>query len=190
VPGTVRKSKLKSGKVSWGFVLDRGKKENGARDQVAKYGFRARGEAAQALADAISNARQPKSEAPSDVPFGIFFLQWLADHGASNWSPKTIEANRQRAEYACRTIGTVPLSQLTPQILEQCFNGLKARGGKNASPVSGKTVKEVTSLVNQALKKATKWGLLQCNPMEDVDRITAPPTEARAPSIREYTELL
>jgi integrase len=187
--GTITKNSLKkTGKTSWGYVFDKGKKADGRRDQETKQGFGTRREAEEALRGAISLAR--KAIRPSDQPFGEFFKAWLIDHGQSNWGLKTQEENAGRANYAIRKFGNVPLSGLTAQTLEQSFNALKMSGGKNGGTLSAKTVKEVASLVNQALIKARKWKLITENPMEDVDKIKLPKRRAQSPQIAEFEKYL
>lgn len=54
--GTITKNKLKSGRVSWGYVFDGGKRSDGKRGQVTKQGFKTKGDAQEALRLAIQEA--------------------------------------------------------------------------------------------------------------------------------------
>jgi integrase len=177
--GTITKTRLKGSSVSWGYVFDASKDQNGKRRQVVRRGFKKKSEAEDALEKAIGE-RNNGCDVPQDSStFETFFKTWLEQHGAANWGKANREANDKRAAYAIRTFGAVPLSNLSAERIEQDLGTLLARGGRKTKdhpkgkPLSPKTVREIAALVSQALDKAVKWKKIPNNPMDNVDRPTA-----------------
>jgi integrase len=193
--GTITKKKLKGGRISWGYVFDASRNENGKRRQVVKKGFITKHEAADALREALGD--RGKGHIKEDTrTFAAFFNTWFEQHAAARWNKKTTEENRNRAAYAIRTFGQVSILKLDAMRLEQDFTTLLAKGGKKTAehpegrPLSPKTVREIAALVNQALDKAQKWGIIARNPMKDVERPSAHKKEVQIPEPYEYERFL
>jgi len=126
-------------------------------------GFEKKGEAADALREAIAEHENGRGVLKNARTFGVFFQDWLERQGAANWAKMTTEQNSKRAAYAIKLFGDVPLQKLTPMALEQHFGTLLLSGGRKTAehpdggPLSPKTVREIAALVSQALDKARKW---------------------------------
>src|SRR4051794_35303487 len=121
--GTITRRTLKgSSRPSWGYVFDLGRDQGGKRLQATKSGFKSKAEAHEALRAAIADrqatAKAASKPAPALIPtFADFFDRWIAEHAARRCSPKTLEAYGQHGAYAKREFGTVPLNELTPELL-------------------------------------------------------------------------
>jgi integrase len=195
---TVLKTKLKGTRprISWGYVFDADRDQDGRRHKKVRKGFETKGEAEDALRAAIGEYEKGGDVQKDNRTFETFFKTWLEQHGPSHWGHATAENNSKRAGYALRMFGSVPLQRLTAMRLEKDFSTLLAKGGiKTAQypegrPLSPKTVVEIYSLVRQALDKAVKWKLIERNPMHDVERPTAHRKEAHSPEPDEYEKLL
>jgi integrase len=174
--GTIIKTKLKGGRISWGYAFDVDRDQNGKRQKKVRKGFATKHEAADALREALGDYEKGGVVEKDPRTFETFFNSWLAQHGAAHWGQMTREQNNRRAAYAVRMFGTVPLQKLTHMRLEQSFATLLAKGGTNTPkhpegrPLSPKTVNAVAALVAQALDKAVKWKLIEHNPMDDIER--------------------
>jgi integrase len=190
VTGTITKYKLKTGKTSWGYVFTIGRDENGKRLQVVRKGFEKRGEAEDALREAITEHENGGRVVKDARTFGAFFKDWLERQGTTKWAKMTAEQNAKRGAYALRMFGDVPLQKLSAMRLEQDLSILLAKGGKNGAALSPKTVREIAALVSQALDKARKFKLITQNPMDDVERPAAHKKEVQIPQADDYERLL
>ncbi len=194
--GTITKNKLKSGRISWGYVCDVGRDANGKRRQVVRKGFATKHEAANALRLALGDHEKGRKIQKDSQTFGEFFRGWLQQHGANHWTRMTAEQNDKRAAYAIKMFGDVSLQKLSPMRIEQDLGFLLARGGRRTpehpegKPLSPKTVREIAALVSQALDKAVKWSLVDRNPMNDVERPATHKKEVRIPEPDEYEKFL
>jgi integrase len=194
--GTIIKTKLKSGRISWGYIVDVGRDETGKRRQIMRKGFVTKHEADAALQDAIGDRNKGVDIQKDSRSFEVFFKTWLEQHGAAHWGKMTLEQNKKRAEYALRMFGNVPLQNLTSMRIEQDFGKLLARGGRKSkehpegNPLSAKTVREIAALVSQALNKAVKWRMIERSPMGDVQLPTAHKKEVEIPQQDEYEKYL
>lgn len=195
--GTITKTKLKGGRISWGYVHDAGRDANGKRIQIARRGFKFKKDAEDALRDAIpADSRDSNVVRKDHRPFEVVFNMWLEQHGATHWGKATAESNTKRAGYAIRMFGMVPVQMLTSMRLERDFATMLAKGGRktkqhpDGGPLSPKTVREIAALVSQALDKAVKWKLIEKNPMVDVDRPTAHEKEVQILEPEQYEAYL
>jgi integrase len=188
--GTITKYKLKTGRISWGFVFTIGRDPAGKRLQVVRKGFETKHEAADALRAAMDEQKSGREVPKNSRTFEAFFNEWIELRGATKWAKMTTEQNKKRAAYANRMFGDVPLQKLNMMRLEQDFATLLTKGGKNGRPLSPKTVREIAALVSQCLDKARKAKLIVSNPMDDVERPAAHKKEVQIPEPDAYERLL
>jgi integrase len=194
--GTIFKTKLKSGRVSWGYIFDVGTDESGKRRQRKRGGFATKREAMDVLDEAVGNHKKGADVKKDPRLFETFFRSWLEQHGASHWGKVTLEMNRKRAAYAIRMFGDIPVQRLSPMRLEQSFGALLTNGGRKTAahpdggPLSPKTVRAVAALVSQALDKAVKWNIIERNPMAEVERPSAQKKEVEIMEPDEYERYL
>jgi Site-specific recombinase XerD len=194
--GTIIKTKLKRGRISWGYAFDAGRDQNGKRQKKVRKGFATKHEAADALREALGGYEKDGDIEKDPRTFEAFFKTWLEQHGAAHWGKMTAEQNNKRAAYAIKLFGDVPVQKLTSMRLEQSFGTLLARGGTKTAkhpegrPLSPKTVNAIAALVAQALDKAVKWKMIQHNPMNDFERATAHKKEVQLIEPDEYEKYL
>lgn len=181
--GTITKTKLKSGRISWGYYFLAGKDEAGKRQQITKQGFETKREAEEALRQAINRVNTPETEEAGDPrTFAEFFDYWIAEYAMRRCAPKTVERYRQLGEYAKRHFGGILLGELQPMRIEQAMNSLHDHGGQKSTahpegrPLSAKTVRHIGFLVNDVLETALRWGVIDVNPM---NRVELPKAEKR-----------
>lgn len=181
------KSKGKSKPVYiYGFVLDAGKDEDGKRRQIRRSGFATKREAQDALMEALRQQETPAAieqepEAPGRT-FGEFITEWLNDP-ARAVTPRTLEQYQQSAAYLTRPLGEMPLSQVTPRVLEKAIWELLASGGRDRKgeprPLAPKTVRHAAFVVHGAYETAFRLEEIDANPMK---RVKLPPLDKRDPS--------
>jgi integrase len=174
--GTIISRTTRKGKKSWGFSFFAGRDENGKRIQKVKRGFDKKGDAEEALREAIEEHQQAPA-AERDMPtFAAHFERWHGDHVKRHCSPKTAERYYELGQVAIRLFGNMPLDELDTMKLESAVNHLSDHGGRpteehpKGRPLSAKTVRHIAFMVHSCLQKAIKWKLISANPMEDVDK--------------------
>jgi integrase len=196
--GRVFKTTLKSGGISWGFVHDAGRHEDGRRRQALRKGFETKRAADEALREALSQWKQQPAGLSLECSesFKEFMEAWMTVHGAKHWGAMSEETNRRRASYAIREFGEVPLGDLTAGRIQKDLDALLLNGGRKTkehpqgSPLSRKTIREVTALVSMALDRAVKQRKIARNPVEDVDRVSAAKREVTIIEPEEYEKSL
>ena len=110
--GCVFKRKLPSGKVTWGYVIDAGKAEDGKRKQIFKSGFTRKLDADIELAKIVTERGEGEIVRPDPRTFADFAAAWLSEYADVSCSPKTAERYREMMAHVCRAIG----------LLDGCFN--------------------------------------------------------------------
>jgi integrase len=183
--GTITKTNLKNGRISWGYYFLSGKALNGKRRQTTKQGFATKREAEDALRIAIEKKRQGPGASLVTPMFREFFKRWMEEHATRKCSPKTIERYGELGAYAIRQVveisgntvlfGDVPLDKFGPMQMELVINSLADRGGQKTKehpdgrPLSAKTVRHIACVVHGCFEKAVKWQLINRNPMDGID---------------------
>ena len=115
---------------------------------------------------------------PQKHTLEVFLKRWLAtlaDRGEH--SPTTLAAYRWQADIACRHIGHIALEKLSPADLDGsircCCDGAASPasatpdGGRDAQPLTGRTVLHIHRVLHTALERARKWKLIGENPARD-----------------------
>lgn len=171
--GCVFKRELPSGRITWGYVIDAGKDENGKRKQIQKTGFGCKKAADKALRDKFKEKDQGELVRPDPTTFAAFLKDWFKEHAERNCTPKTVERYHQLAAYVLPHIGATKLQDLSALALERVLNGVKDSGGHNrktkaARPLSAKTVRHIAGLLHVAFETAIRWKLLKSNPVDGV----------------------
>ena len=106
---------------------------------------------------------------PQKHTLEAFLRRWLAtlaDRGEH--SPTTLAAYRWQADIACRHIGHIALEKLSARDLDQLYSLLLRRGGvarkpnadggRDARPLTGRTVLHIHRVFHSALERARKNG--------------------------------
>jgi integrase len=189
--GTITKRKLANGKMSWGYSFFAGRDEDGKRLQIKKGGFTTRGEASNALNNAmeahsarLAAGQPPTASPPPEKTFGQFIREWMDTHAKRTVTPRTLEQYRQSADYMTRLLGEIPLKRITARVLENAVYDLLASGGRdrkgNARPLAPKTVRHAAFVVNGAYETAFRLEEIDANPMR---RVKLPKLAKKEPAI-------
>src|SRR5207249_7758888 len=122
--GCVFKRKLPSGSISWGYVIDLGKDENGKRKQIFKSGFVRKLDADIALAKMVTERAEGSLVRPDPRTFAEFSEAWLTEYADTSCAPKTAERYREMMVHVTRQIGPQALSKLTTLQVQRLYNTL------------------------------------------------------------------
>jgi integrase len=151
-----------SGSVSkqgnkWYYVIELGKDENGKRQQKKQRGFATKKEAEKAMREAITAWEKGTYIEPSKMLFREYITDWLNDK-KNSVKKQTWEGY----EVLIRThiipvLGNVKVSSLTPNILQKFINDLMD------SHLAPSSVRKIYAILNNALSKAEKWGMIPKN---------------------------
>ena len=171
--GSVFKRTLTSGRAVWCLQLDLPPGADGKRQRVFRSGFKRKSEADEALQRLLAERNAGALVKPDPRTFASFLADWFSQHAERQCSPKTIERYRQLAEYVLPHLGHLPLSEITPLIVERLLNHLKDAGGRHrktgeARSLSARTVRHIAGLLSVAFRTAVRWKLLRQSPMESV----------------------
>lgn len=74
--------------------------------------------------------------------------------------------------------------------LDQWYQELRAGGGSDGRPLSGRTVRLCHTVMRQSLEQARKWGLIARNPARDATPPAARRIEIKPPSVEDVRGLL
>ncbi|MCL2704376.1 MAG: hypothetical protein FWE91_12365 [Defluviitaleaceae bacterium] len=106
----------------------------------------------------------------NDFTVGDWIEEWLNVYVGKTHSPNTLRRYRQIAEaYIKPKVGTVRLQGLTTMMLQRFYNEIKDVSPVSGSPISNKTLRNIHMVMQAALGKACKLGLIPKNPARDVD---------------------
>jgi integrase len=128
-------------------------------------------DADKALARLVAKVDQTKASASTTETVGDLLTRWNDQCETWGYSPETIRKYRSMAENVLRPkLGTLKLSKLTAEHLDQLYNELSAIGMK---PV---TIRKHHNLMSGALSQAVKWRLVPYNEA----KLATPPRASRA----------
>ena len=174
---SVKKWKLRSGKVSWCYVFDAPGSSREKRKQIRVTGFESKGKAQ--AAEAIRRIEEQKKyelaqtgPAPETLPTTLAMLlaEFLKEHAAKKLAPKTTERYWQQLPYISAALMSTPLEQIKPLHLSKEWTRLLENGGHNRRtkelrPLAAKTVRNIAGMVSSAFARGIKWGLVEMNPV-------------------------
>jgi hypothetical protein len=123
--GSITKYRKKDGRVSWGYYY----KAEGR--QYTKSGFATKFDASKALDAALGNYQDENGVARKGDTRTLaeYFPYWLDRHAALRCQPKTLERYRQLACYMIRLLGSIPILDLKPGLIQEAVNLLQLQGG-------------------------------------------------------------
>src|ERR1700674_4759468 len=84
--GCTFKRVLPSGRISWGYVVDAGKDENGKRKQIFKSGFARKLDADIELAKLVNDRNEGSLVRPDPRTFAEFSDAWLAVYAEASFA--------------------------------------------------------------------------------------------------------
>jgi integrase len=112
-------------------------------------------------------------QAPSQLSVGDYLESWIEsleyDVRMGNLRPGTAHhyAIDMRAKVIPR-IGQIALTDLTSKMLRRLYSDLLDSGGRSGKPLSGKSVRNVGTILRRALRDAVADDLLKSNPADGV----------------------
>jgi integrase len=171
------------------FIVDAGRKPDGARRQIKRMGFDSRGEAEEVLSELLASVHAGTWVPPSRLSVGEYLLD--------RWLPRTRTGAKTRADrelhmrvYVVPRIGGLTLEELSGDDLTFLHDHLAVRGrtraphpefGQGLSPT---TVRRIHTMLHKAFADAIRWGLLERNPCDRADPPSTSEVKGRARSAR------
>jgi integrase len=94
-----------------------------------------------------------------------YIERWLRDSVKGSVRTSTYASyERQVSRYVIPALGHVKLTKLTPAHVQRLYREMQDRG------LSARTVQYTHAVLHRALKQAKRWGMVNLNAAEDVDR--------------------
>ncbi|MFB5190684.1 site-specific integrase [Alicyclobacillus fastidiosus] len=161
----MRGSVKKDGR-SWYIVFDMGTDPiTGKRRQKKKRGFGTKKDAESALAKMMAEAESGMYAHSEKTTVDKFIAQWLEDK-----KPSVRKSTHRSYEWLMRRhvipyIGSVRLSKLSPMHLQRLYSTLQT----NEKPISNRSILHVHLVLQEALDRAVKWGMVPRNVAKAVD---------------------
>jgi integrase len=197
---SVRKHKLKSGRVSWSYCFDAPDSSRQNRTQISGYGFSTKKAAQDAESQRRLDVRREhatvqQEAAPRPLTLKNLIDEFLKEHATRNLAPKTVERYGDTVAYLSPALLSMPISQITPLVLTREWNRLRESGGhhrytKQPRPLSAKTVRNISGFVSSAFACGVKWELAESNPVANSSLPSLSRKEGLAFSIDEQHLLL
>lgn len=131
---------------------------------------------ARAMAELSRNAYVP----PTKLTITEFVEdQWLPAQ-RTRVRPGTLELYRQEWRRVKPRVGNIQLRSVSPAHLQTLYADLLAAGSRKGESLSPRSVQITHAFVHRCLVDAVRWGLLDRNPADLVDKPSAPRPEMRA----------
>ena len=162
----------KRSKNSWTIVLSLGRDPQTGKKKYQWQSVKGtKKQAEKVLADVLHRLDTGDFVKPTRRTVGDFLRQWLRDYAWPNLAPRTSESYEHIVnQHLIPSLGSLPLSQLTPQHLQQYYGEKLASGRLDGkAELSARTVRSHHTALHNALQSAVKWGLLSRNPADGVD---------------------
>jgi integrase len=100
-----------------------------------------------------------------NMSVGEYLKRWLNDSVRGSVRASTHASyERQVARYIIPAIGRIKIGKLTPAHVQHLYREMQDRG------LSARTVQYTHAVLHRALKQAKRWGIVNRNVAEDVDR--------------------
>ena len=197
--GSVWKYVARNGERLWRFQFE-GDSVDGRRQRLSRAGFSTRGDARNALDDAIKNyatsKAMPAAAPPPRETLAEWVRTWLRDYGPERCQPKTLERYNGLASYILDAtegepaqLAATPLADVGHKQVELALRALLRMKAKRVAHLSIKTVREVAGVLSVALNEAFRLEKININPLLRVKLPKAEHSEARALSSEEIANL-
>lgn len=151
---------------TWYYLFTHGMNENGKPKQYKKRGFKTKQAAQKAMNELEHSFTTGTYVKPNNMLYRKYMIeQWLED--------KHTRVKRQTLDtytwlvktHILPVLGGTELAKLTPMQIQGLYNKLTKEGN-----LADENIQKVHTLINDSLKKAERWGLIQKNPAALVDR--------------------
>jgi len=141
-------------------------------------------EAAKALAGLVTEGQGDKVDR-TKATVGQLLDRWLQHLERIGRAPTTIRVAKYKIERRIRpALGNVPISKLTSDVLDRCYEAWEAEGLASA------TVRSYHALLSSALHQAVKWHWIAKNPADDATPSSAGGSPTAVPSPDEVSQLV
>ena len=149
---------------TWMYIVDLPRGPEGKRRQQKRRGFATRKAAEAALADVLTEVQRGTRVEPTKLTLSAFM--------SGHWFPVVEDRVRESTydSYARNYrlhlepyLGSVPLQNLTPAMLNGLYRELAEKG------LSPKTIRHVHTVARKAFRDAMRWGFLHRNPADASD---------------------
>lgn len=171
----MRGSVVKRGSV-WYIKYDMPRRKGEKRrPKMERTAARTRARAEAYCAERIAEIARGVYVEPDRMPLGDYLDQWLSGRAT------LANTTRERFDLLIKNqirphIGTLPLIDVTPVVLERLYADLRKGGSVERGPLSERTVLHVHRLLGKALQDAARLGRLARNPA----RVATAPKPNRA----------
>ncbi len=165
--GTITKKLRKDGSISWGYYAELEKNAQAKRVQITKQGFKTKRDACDALRAALGERNKIVQDSDTRT-FSDVLQHWLTTHADVRLEKLTAKRYRDLAGYFERVAGRKPMNEFRTVELEKTFIELQEHGGKNGRPLSAKTIRNMSSVVNCVFEEAIRLEIIEHNPMRSV----------------------
>ena len=175
VPGIYRRGS------GYAYVVSLGRDPESRRlHQKWVGGFDTLAEAKSARTRALADLERDAYVPPTKLTFGEFIeKQWLPAQ-RSRVRVGTMNLYLLNWQRTKRHLGNVRLRSINPARLQALYADLLVSGGKDHRPLSARSVQIVHAFLHRSLADAARWGIIQRNPADLVDRPSAPRPEIQA----------
>ena len=187
VRGTVRSR----GRGTWQLVVDAGRDPlTGRRRQRTRTFHGTRREADRACAEFVTQATNEGVPGAPATTVGELIEQWWI-HAEPNLSPNTALGYRSKIDqYLFPALGSIPLRKLTTHRLDQFYQALRERGGRDGQGLAPNTVRSTHAIVHRACEQAIRWGWLARSPATHAEVPRAQHAEPHLPEPSELVDVL
>ncbi len=174
-PGVYRRGK------GFAYVVSLGRDPAaGRRRQKWVGGFATLGEAKAARSRAVADLERNTYVPPSKLTLAEFVEeQWLPAQ-RTRVRQGTLDLYRQDWRRVKPRLGNVQLRSINAARLQSLYADLLAFGNKNGGPLGARSVQILHAFLHRCFVDAVRWGMLERNPADLVDRPSAPRPEIRA----------
>lgn len=147
----------------WYYVIE--VRENGKRSRIKKRGFRTQKEAKAAYAEAINTQAKGDLLKPSKLLYREYLKQYLETKKTTVKS-STLKTYAWLIEYhIIPLLGDHEIGKLSPAHIQKFYNGLIEQ-----NKLASENVQKIHTLINDSLKRAERWQLVNKNVAALVDR--------------------
>ncbi|WP_070120421.1 site-specific integrase [Bacillus marinisedimentorum] len=160
--GSIKKNKA-TGK--WDFIVDVGKDpKTGRRKQKRKRGFHTKREAENALASLLNELNNGTFIEPTKLTVNEFFEEWLKER-LSQVSRHTYKTHTSLYKHHIQPLlGGLELCSINSSLLQKYVNELVTQTDLHVN-----SIRKVVSLLKLGFAKAKRLGLIQHNPVTNID---------------------
>ncbi len=148
----------------YAVILDIGRKEDGSRNRKWFSGFDTKKAAQKFLNEKLHEIDTGKFVEVTKETMKEYFAAWLEDK-KTQVRPSTWKSYRWLINRMVEHIGKIKMADLKPQHLQKMYNQLQ----KGEKPLSARSVLHAHLIIQEALDRAMKWGMIHRNVAEAVD---------------------